>query len=332
MKKKVLWMLALLVAGVATVKAQTAQIALQHKGNITMFGSTQTQDALDQAEDGDTLFFNEGSFKADIYIRKKVSLIGSGENTILPGDVHVAIPDSATLSQYLLDALYITGTVYVDSAVSGLRMRKCQLYAMTFNAEIDNSFVERCYIKQNVNQNNNLVGVSFYNSKVKYVRWHAKNTSSAVYTNCNVYDIGAQQGDYISNGNYYQWLYRSSYHNCILYSFTKGSGAFSNTFNATFNNCLSQNTAYTAGVDQNCYTFTKGDDAADLLDANIECSLPTDSLKEKGYLGTDGTVVGIYGGNLPYTLTPSMPRVTEHNIIVDPEKKTLNVTLKVTAN
>ena len=330
MKKTMISLAVLAIAGVATAEAQTMQIALQHNGNITMFGSSQTQDALDQAEDGDTLFLNEGTFKSDIYIRKKVSIIGSGENTILPGDVHVAIPDSATLSSYLLDALYITGTVVVDSAVNGLKMRKCQLYAMTFNAKVDNSFVERCYIKQNVNQNDNLVGVSFYNSKIGYIRGHAKNTSSAVYTNCNINDIGSL----CTSSNPRNYIYRASFQNCIVLNITKGDSFYiwGDTFNATFNNCLSQSDNYKTTTNQNCYTYTKNDGDADLLDSNIECSLPTDSLKERGYIGTDGTVVGIYGGTIPYTLVPSMPRVTEHNIVVDADKKKLNVTLKVTAN
>ena len=331
MKKTMISLAVLAIAGVATTEAQTMQIALQHNGNITMFGSSQTQDALDQAEDGDTLFLNEGTFKSDIYIRKKVSIIGSGENTILPGDVHVAIPDSATLSSYLLDALYITGTVVVDSAVNGLKMRKCQLYAMTFNAKVDNSFVERCWVKQTVNQNDNLVGVSFYNSKIKYIRGDAKNTSSAVYTNCNIAEIGLN-GHY--DGGYHNTHLRASYQNCII-GFSKviySGGDWPISFNASFNNCLSKSDDYKTTTNQNCYTYTKNDGDADLLDSNIECSLPTDSLKERGYIGTDGTVVGIYGGSLPYTLAPSMPRVTEHNIVVDADKKKLNVTLKVTAN
>ena len=315
MKKTMISLAVLAIAGMATAEAQTAQIALQHKGNITMFGSSQTQDALDQAEDGDTLFLNEGTFKSDIYIRKKVSIIGSGENTILPGDVHVAIPDSAMLSSYLLDALYITGTVVVDSAVNGLKMRKCQLYAMTFNAKTDNSFVERCYIKQNVNQNDNLVGVSFYNSKIGYIRGQ----------------IGLN-GHY--DGGYHNTHLRASYQNCII-GFSKviySGGDWPISFNASFNNCLSKSDDYKTTTNQNCYTYTKNDGDADLLDSNIECSLPTDSLKERGYIGTDGTVVGIYGGSIPYTLAPSMPRVTEHKIVVDADKKKLNVTLKVTAN
>ena len=50
------------------------------------------------------------------------------------------------------------------------------------------------------------------------------------------------------------------------------------------------------------------------------------------YKGTDGTPVGITGGVAPFTLVPSAPRITESTIKVDPEKKLLNVNLKVVAN
>lgn len=39
----------------------------------------------------------------------------------------------------------------------------------------------------------------------------------------------------------------------------------------------------------------------------------TDEAKGK-YLGTDGTQVGIYGGSLPFTSTPSNPQITKCNV------------------
>ena len=39
----------------------------------------------------------------------------------------------------------------------------------------------------------------------------------------------------------------------------------------------------------------------------------TDAAKTQ-YLGTDGTEVGIYGGNLPFDPTPSNPQITKCNV------------------
>ena len=53
------------------------------------------------------------------------------------------------------------------------------------------------------------------------------------------------------------------------------------------------------------------------------------TLQSNGYLGTDGTVVGIDGGDTPFTLVPSVPKVTSSDLQLDNEKKELNVTLTV---
>jgi hypothetical protein len=57
-----------------------------------------------------------------------------------------------------------------------------------------------------------------------------------------------------------------------------------------------------------------------------------EELIEKGFLGTDGTVVGPEGGSAPYTLIPSGISVRESKLTIDGENRTLNVRLKLTSN
>ena len=52
---------------------------------------------------------------------------------------------------------------------------------------------------------------------------------------------------------------------------------------------------------------------ADLEKLDSETFELTDEAKTK-YLGTDGTEVGIYGGNLPFDPTPSNPQITKCNV------------------
>ena len=66
-----------------------------------------------------------------------------------------------------------------------------------------------------------------------------------------------------------------------------------------------------------------------LFDDDYNCVLSDQELQANGYIGTDNTVVGITGGDAPYTLKLITPRVLEHNIVVDKENKKLNVTLTV---
>ena len=57
----------------------------------------------------------------------------------------------------------------------------------------------------------------------------------------------------------------------------------------------------------------------------MDCVL--DNLSD--YVGNDGKVVGITGGDNPYTLTPSVPHVSAHSIEVDAVNQKLNVTLTI---
>lgn len=53
-----------------------------------------------------------------------------------------------------------------------------------------------------------------------------------------------------------------------------------------------------------------------------------DLLTEKGYLGSDGTVIGIYGGIKPFIPLTSNNIITSATVVVDNEKNELNVKLK----
>ena len=48
------------------------------------------------------------------------------------------------------------------------------------------------------------------------------------------------------------------------------------------------------------------------------------------YLGNDGTMVGCYGGQSGYSRTPEVPRVTKHQLSIDPTTQTMHVNLTVT--
>ena len=61
----------------------------------------------------------------------------------------------------------------------------------------------------------------------------------------------------------------------------------------------------------------------------MNCSLSEAQLRTKGYLGSDGSVVGVDGGgDTPFTLASPLLQVVEHDIEVDNNNKKLRVTLK----
>ena len=84
-----------------------------------------------------------------------------------------------------------------------------------------------------------------------------------------------------------------------------------------------------SSVAQNCYYQESYISSNALITSSCECYYNTSQLQSNGYLGTDKTVVGIYGGDTPYTLEPSVPKVTSSSLDLDMEKKELNVKLTV---
>ena len=67
------------------------------------------------------------------------------------------------------------------------------------------------------------------------------------------------------------------------------------------------------------------------MDDNLECTLDLVSL---GYLDENGTQVGVYGGDFPFSETPSVPTVdsAKSSVVYDSEANQLKVTISVAPN
>ena len=143
------------------------------------------------------------------------------------------------------------------------------------------------------------------NTKLFYV--HANNgTNNTTLVNCNINSLN------------------SNFSGTIINSIIK-SGELSST--VVLNTLYYSNgvSIYSNSVAQNCYSIYN----SNLIGNDCECYYSTTDLQSNGYLGTDGTVVGINGGDTPFTLIPSVPKVTSSDIRVDKENKKLNVKLTV---
>ena len=67
-------------------------------------------------------------------------------------------------------------------------------------------------------------------------------------------------------------------------------------------------------------------------DSDMDSPYSDEELREKGYISSDGSVVGITGGPSPYTLTLAGPQVIDHKIDVDNVNRTVKVTLQMSGN
>lgn len=109
------------------------------------------------------------------------------------------------------------------------------------------------------------------------------------------------------------------------------SGDYSNRF---YENCLIdwERSSNTSTKYENCYD--KPGTVNSLLDDNMDVVEGLD-LQASGFLGADGTVVGVYGGQwFPYSETPSMPTVdsSKSTVDFDQDTNTLKVKITVTPN
>ena len=322
MKKQLIMMACMLMASIAAFAGTNSKILLQHEGGVKVYDSNQMTQALADAVKGDTLFLSEGTF-AGFDLTKEVMIRGCGKTTIITGAVKIAIAGNPTFSAPLLDALKIDNSLTVSQPCNKLHIRKCWITgSISFSAKSEDVLIDRCS-NSNSNRNtftmsSNIVSMTVMNSIIAYLNSSGGTGSVATFINCNIlsrYSEIANQtfiNCIFGYGGYYTSHYELN--NCTL-------------LNCLYNTCIYNNFNSNVGnsILQSCYGVNYGE--------YLLTGMSKDDLLANGYLGNDGTIVGMYGGNTPYDLnmSPAAPKVTESSVKLDLENKKLNVSLKVTA-
>ena len=294
------------------------------------------QAAVNAAQDGDTIFLTLGTFNP-FTINKKVTIRGTGETTIINGNVEINIPYSPTIESPLMESLAVSGDVTLSAGLSNLLLRKCKIsgccylgggqnggisggtiekcqigtvcfYTGSYNGDIDNFYIDRCNISTRMTLRSNIKSMTVMNSNVYYLNADNNLSNNTTFVNCFINQASAPNlsGTFI-NSILYDGYFSGMYH----LSATFESSVFLNTL---------VNTDYlsigSSSVTQNCY-----------FPSNPSTS--TTDLQYNGYLGTDGTIVGHLGGSTPYSsvnmFKPLVPTVTSSKLEVDNENKVLNV-------
>lgn len=336
MKKFFMTLVCFATASILSVNAQTSTVALQHNGNVKLYGDSELSTALNAAEAGDTIYLNEGTFSVPtvssnriLTITKPVTIIGAGINSIINGHVLVAVQDTVGtgLSAHLLDAVKVNGSIYVSQAITGLKLRKTTFCNITFGAEVSDVTIDRCFCDYSIGStysgnsgyfylHSNVKGMNVLNSKIYMIQGQAASAQAANFVNCNIYQLYT----------YSSYSPMATFMNCIIGSF------YSSTYNSATNyiNCLANSDSYqNYSKNQGCFTNNGLSMSAYTMTSD---GISEENLKSNNYLGTDGTVVGINGGVAPFTLIPAVPKITESSVKVDATTKKLNVTIKVSAN
>lgn len=312
--------------GMTAYCATVQRTILSHKGTITQYDANHWQDAISDAVAGDTVYFTPGLFSipsagspcGDLIIDKPITLIGagvsqtdcfysdvykdyctSGTSTTLKANVIISIPGALILKSTLLEGFYIPdgGSIGVTMPVTNLAIKRCQFaggYGGGFfsaSAAVTNLSMEQCCI--GCLSGENLVNPDIHNC---YIGNTTDLPEGFELTNC-----------IINNFSYA--------HNCTLINCGYRE-AYTSSHN-TFVNCMYADWGEANSTYTNCW---RDEDLTALSETQI---------KDLGYIGTDGTAVGTFGGPAPFTLVPSQPYVSSSSVTYNKSTKKLNVNVTV---
>ena len=330
MKKLFLSLVAAMMCATASFAQGSLLATLSHDGEISVFyGSSALKTAVDAAENGDVITLSSGQFNA-VNITKNITLRGAGMNmstdsinphemTIIQGAFSINVADSLS-GRINMEGLYSGSYVTYNGTLRNAQFLKCrfQRFLPGTNAVMTNtSFIHcRFYDGVTLNANSNAV---FINSMVSGLI-SVQSSSTVELDNCFVKYDGGNSNAYISGrvqNAYYknciiQCIWGSDL-NCIPSSCTAincvGVGAYSNMFS----NMAAKNTTnkYVNSISSVFKTYNATGNNTYINDS---WSFELTETAAQTYLGTDGTQVGVYGGNLPYSEDPTIPQITKCNV------------------
>lgn len=315
MKKTIYAIAMMLMTGISAFsQAEDTKVILQSGAATTIYDGTNISTAIGAAKKGDILYLSEGTYDS-FTIDKEILVRGVGENTWIEGDVTIAIPNNATLTQAVLEGVNVSGTINITQPATNLIIRNTKVMDVKVNGALSNGLIDRCWITGTFNMNNNTDDTTVKNSKVYMISAGSLTYNKCTFLNCN---IAVRMNVNTA----------AIFTNCIIGTDsgisphgleTMESSVFTNTLFNTYNGSIGSSSSQT-----NCYFIS---DYWGVCDRNT-----LESRKDLSeYRGTDGTEVGIYGGTTPFTLDPQVAKVTESTFTVDTTNKKLSVKLKVAA-
>ena len=295
--------------------AQSSMLAtLSHDGEITTFyGAAALKEAYAAAANGDVITLSSGSFNA-VNLGKGITIRGAGmaidnsaqtEPTVINGDFDINIPDETT-ERLTLEGLYSNHTVTIRGNFRNGTFLKDRFNGITCPNDdntITNLTMIHCKVADGIHIPANS-SVSCVNCMINGVNVYSSESSNYEFLNCVVHTYAFQ--DY--------YVGASSFKNCVLYQTDNGvsiaksavvyncvgigsSNLFKNIPNTT-------NTIKEASEVFKTYTGTYNDNETFELTDNAKTA----------FLGIDGTEIGIYGGNMPFSSTPTNPQITKCNV------------------
>ena len=315
MKKLFLLTVLCALVGTAAFGATLKRTILSHNGELTQYDAINWQDAINDAVDGDIVYFTAGLFTGNLTIDKTNTLIGagvaetdafwhnqdidpvyagcgtSGETTVLDGEITIAIPGSKTLTKPVMEGFHLNRFVTVTEPVKGVVIKRCQSQSyISASASVTNLTLESCFINT-INCANMVAPIirNCYTDKLQ-----GAPTDATIVNVMAIWLDGCNNCTFINSG--YDMLSGSSFNTFVNCFYQNGD------VNSSYTNCVQI---------ENSQRVTKA------------------QMTENSWYGNDGKVIGPLGGNYPFTLIPSQPSVKTNSINYDNSKKQLNVNLTI---
>ena len=296
------------------VFAQNTLVAtLTHGNEISMFyGTYALQQANRAAQSGDVINLSGGSFQAT-NITKGISLRGTGIDDVNPtyiiNDFEINIPSSDTC-RLSMEGIRCTGNINMGGTFNRPYFVKSKFHHVYFNdnSSIKNALFANCKITDSTLYGSSTV--QFINSYVS--GFYSSSATASSFVNCVI----------SSYNMHLEHVEVSQLYNCIIVS-GKSTRDFDYSLpsTTTATNCVSigykspfsQNPANTKNKAIGYTEYNKVFKDFTGSYSDIQTFELTDEAKTE-YLGNDGTEVGMHGGIMPYSSTPSYPQITKMNV------------------
>ena len=344
MIKRLLLSLAVALAALAA-SAQNRQLVLSHAGALSFFSLTDMDAALTAAQANDTIFLpdcNIPGFKID----KPVTILGTGRNCIINGDIEIELKDpNQTVTNALLDGLNVWGSVnFKDNTTPGTyHVRYCRMnrlyagkgstpatsdegFATGIAENMPNLIVESCsvYYRSSSSEGNGMMlgpgtkSAFIFNSFVGNV-WGSAPSGAVNYEYCNIYGLVYYSSKNSSTSTAYSYgNLCATLNKCIIKNVSSGATSSVNIFNSRIDNSsVANNTSLSSTNRVNCYTTSSSSNA-----------FPTTNVTEWTYT-LDGETIGDLGGTSPYSDKPSLPTITQSSVEMDAENRLVKISLKI---
>ena len=345
MKKILFAVLSAVMPLLAMAQTTDAQMAtLQHGDKTTVFyGEKAFVNAYNAAADSaDIITLSSGKFNVPNRISKSISVYGAGfENDTITGAIATVLNSTLYLQNgdsVNEDGVTIKGSKKIDGChfegldtdfyfynndnipISNITIAKCKSEYINNNDNklpFENIKISQCRILKLSGTNNLWTNLLISNCHVNHIS--IENTSNTLHIDHSIL-IDINNRDYR--------LKNATITNSIIYcSLDKSCTSKNNIFvgNISIGTDNVGGTNWT-GIGNAGIWAEEGNDGTYSEDKTFELKYPNK------YIGTDGTQVGLHGGEYPWNKIPSTPRLMESNIDLKTSAEgILKVSIKVEA-